>query len=178
MNINRSDASWRIRLWPLLAIVAIAVAGTTHAHQQKAAVTRILFNPNTNNIEVMHRFVLHDAEHAAGLIFGQEQRLMESAESRELFSSYVQNRFAIEATYGDGDSAPLQLIYVGVEIDGQYLWVYQEIGNERTINAMTIVNSALLDVWPDQLNLVNIERNGQVVSLNFTQDRDVQSVTL
>lgn len=175
---SRPFTSRRAGLWTLLALATCSAVGISHAHQQKAAVTRILFNPNTQNIEVMHRFVLHDAEHAAGLIFGEEQRLLESAESRELFSSYVKNRFAIEATYGDGASAALELSYVGVEIDGQYLWVYQESGNAQPISAMTIIHTALQDVWPDQTNLVNIEQDGKIVSLNFTRDMDVQSVTL
>ena len=149
----------------LLLLFMSGAAGI--AHQQKTAVTRILFNPNTNNIEVMHRFFVHDAEHAATLIFGERQTLMESAESRQLFSSYVMNRFSIEATLADGETRELALQYVGEEVDGQFLWVYQEIPQLEGIDAMTIVNLALRDVWPDQSNLVNIERNGEIFSLTF-----------
>ncbi len=162
----------------LLVVLALAAGATSSAHVQRAAVTRILFNPNTHNIEVMHRFLLHDAEHAAGLIFGEEQRFVESADSRELFGSYVRNRFAIEATYQNGERMALPLSYVGVELDGQYLWVYQEATDDRPITTMTIVNSALQDVWPEQANMVNIEKAGQVHTLNFTRDADALSVSL
>ena len=83
-------------------LLCLLVISTGEAHQQKNAVTRILFNENTGNIEVMHRFFIHDAEHAAGLIFGERQMLAESRESRELFSSYVINRFSIEASFREG----------------------------------------------------------------------------
>jgi len=165
-----------------LALVALLLAfafpPAASAHQQKTAVTRILFNPNTGNIEVMHRFFVHDAEHAASLIFGERQALMESAESRALFSSYVVNGFAVEAHYEDGSSEELSLTFLGSEIDGQFLWVYQEIPQTETVTAMTIANLALRDVWSDQSNLVNIERDGEVYSLTFDGSDEVLTVEL
>ena len=55
----------------------------------------------------------------------------------------------------------LSLSYVGEEVDGQFLWVYQEIPAQEGITAFTIENLALRDVWSDQSNLVNIERAGE-----------------
>jgi hypothetical protein len=160
----------------LLLLMALPLVG--NAHQQKSAVTRVLFNPNTGNIEVMHRFFVHDAEHAATQIFGERLALMESAESRRLFSNYVLNRFAMQATLANGENEELQLNFVGEEIDGQYLWVYQEIPNDIDITALTIVNLTLRDVWPEQSNLVNIEREGEIYSLSFQGSDEVLSVSL
>lgn len=162
----------------LLIIFLGLFAADSFAHQQKAAVTRILFNSNTGNIEVMHRFYVHDAEHAATLIFGERQTLMESAESRQLFGSYVINRFAIEATYASGDAETLSLEYIGEEIDGQFIWVYQEIPQREPITAMTIVDLALRDIWPEQTNLVSIERDGQFYSLEFSGNDEALSIDL
>lgn len=165
-----------------LALVSFLLACTfpsgASAHQQKTAVTRILFNPNTGNIEVMHRFFVHDAEHAASLIFGERQALMESAESRQLFSTYVINGFAVEAHYEDGSSEELELSLLGSEIDGQFLWVYQEIPQTKKVVAMTIVNLALRDVWSDQSNLVNVERAGSVYSLTFDGSDEVLTIDM
>ena len=159
-------------------LLGLLVISTGEAHQQKNAVTRILFNENTGNIEVMHRFFIHDAEHAAGLIFGERQMLAESRESRELFSSYVINRFSIEASFREGNSEVLGLSYVGEEVDGQFLWVYQEIPAQDDITAFTIVNLTLRDVWSDQSNLVNIERDGRIYSLTFDGSAEVLTVKL
>ena len=159
-------------------LLGLLVISTGEAHQQKNAVTRILFNENTGNIEVMHRFFIHDAEHAAGLIFGERQMLAESRESRELFSSYVINRFSIEASFREGNSEVLGLSYVGEEVDGQFLWVYQEVPAQDDITAFTIVNLTLRDVWSDQSNLVNIERDGRIYSLRFDGSAEVLTVKL
>lgn len=160
----------------LICLLFILPFGASLAHVQKAAVTRILFNANTANIEVMHRVLVHDAEHAATLLFGERQALLESAESRELFSSYVVNRFAIEASVAGGAPDLLPLHYVGNEIDGQYLWVYQEAAEIPGITALTVVDSVLVDVWPDQENLVNIERVDQIYTLNFSVSSDQLTV--
>ncbi len=138
------------------------------AHQQKTAVTRILFNANTGNIEVMHRFFIHDAEHAVNVVSGEPQNLMESAVSRELFSNYVMNRFAVATEDELGASTELDLHYVGEEIDGQFLWVYQEAMQRPNVKALSVINLALRDVWPDQANLVNVEKDGEIHSISFS----------
>lgn len=167
---------WRA-LWQIVFVLLLLAAPAANlvAHVQKTAVTRILFNPNTSNIEIMHRFLVHDAEHAATLIFGERQSLLEAPESRELFSSYVMNRFAVEARLANGERKRLDLEYVGSEVDGQFLWVYQEVPDDPEITGLSIVHSVLRDVWPDQANLVNIERSGAVQTLHFVETADVLS---
>ena len=156
----------------LICIVCSVMSPASFSHQQKIAVTRILFNENSGNIEVMHRFFIHDAEHAASVVFGESQSLMESATSRELFSSYVVNRFAVIAEDEQGASMELELNYVGEEIDGQFLWVYQETAQHSKIKALSVVHLVLRDVWFDQSNLVNVEKDGEVYSMSFTGSED------
>mgnify|MGYP001440283222 CR=1 FL=1 len=164
----------------LLAVLLIFVAAPELglAHQQKKATTRILFNSKPNNIEVIHRFFLHDAEEAVNLIFGTIPSILESPESRQLFSSYVMNRFAIQVTEENGSTSELALRYVGEEIDGQFLWVYQETRAVQDLTALTVVNVALRDIWPDQSNLVNIEKDNEIYTLSFVDAAEVLSVDL
>ncbi len=172
-RITRSSASatrvqHKYAVLALLYVLSCLFPMQSLAHQQKTSVTRILFNHNTGNIEVMHRFFIHDAEHAAGVVFGASQNLMESAVSRELFSNYVMNRFAVAAEDELGVSEELELTYVGEEIDGQFLWVYQETSQRPNVKALSVVSLALRDVWPDQANLVNVERDGEIHSMSFS----------
>ena len=43
---------------------------------------------------------------------------------------------------------------------------------------MTIVNLSLRDVWPDQLNLVNIEKGDAIYSLEFAENTEVLTADL
>ena len=168
----------RAVLLSLLTLLCCFMHDLSIAHEQKTAVTRILFNDSSGNIEVIHRFFIHDAEHAASVVFGEAQNLIESADSRKLFSNYVMNRFAIAAEGSRGDSTELKLQYVGEEIEGQFLWVYQEAGQLQDVKSLSVVNVALRDIWPDQANLVNVEKDGQIYSLYFADSDESLRVEL
>ena len=178
VNLSTLTGRWHNTVPILSAFVCLLVVSSSVAHEQKTAVTRIVFNSSSENIEVMHRFLVHDAEHAAAKVFGVGQNLLESAESRELFSSYVINRFSIEAELASGEVIAIALDYVGAEVDGQFLWVYQETSTIDSISSFTMVNMALRDVWPDQSNLVNVEREGEVYSVLFDAGAQVKRLSL
>lgn len=142
-------------------LMALLLAVPLAAHQQKESITRVLFNPRTGNIEVMHRFLLHDAEHAIRELFGESADLIGNQADRDRFADYVHQRFSL----ADQDGAPIPLSPVGNEIESRFLWVYAEAPVPEGLISLTLSHDALRDLWPDQSNLVNIER-----------DRDVQSV--
>ena len=143
------------------------------AHQQKAAVTRVLFNSNSGNLEVMHRFLLHDAEHALQQLFDPTADIIASEIAREQFAAYVTERFALL----DANGSNLPLRYVGQELDGSFLWVYQEMHLPGAMTSMSVVHNALRDVWAEQNNLVNIERNDAIQTLNFNGSIEWLSVS-
>jgi len=88
------------------------------------------------------------------------------------------NRFAVAAEDSSGATTALDLTYVGEEIDGQFLWVYQETAQLQDVSALSVVHVALRDVWPDQANLVNVERDGQIHSLSFAESAESLRVEL
>jgi len=147
-----------------LALMALLWAVTLNAHQQKEAITRILFNPRTANIEVMHRFLLHDAEHAVKQLLDADADILDSESTRQSFADYVYARFSIS----DQDGHPIRLTPVGHEIDGRFIWVYEEAPIPAAVTALHITHDALRDLWPEQKNLVNVERDGQLKSAHFS----------
>jgi len=144
-------------------MLAIVLAWPVWAHQQKESITRVLFNPRTGNIEVMHRFLLHDLEHASDKLFGEPADLLRNAQDRDRFQTYVHDHF----TLTDQDGSTIPLAPVGHEIEGRFLWVYAEAAIPEQLSSLTIAHGALLDVWPEQTNLVNVERADDVRSALF-----------
>lgn len=145
-------------------LMALLWAATLSAHQQKEAITRVLFNPRTANIEVMHRFLLHDAEHAVKQLIAADADILDSESTRQSFADYVYARFSIS----DQDGNPIPLKPVGHEIEGRFIWVYSEAPIPDTLKALQITHDALRDLWPEQKNLVNVERDGQLKSAHFS----------
>ena len=144
--------------------LVLVMMGSATAHQLKTAVTTVLFNERTGNIEVMHRFNLHDAEHAVGVLFDAKGAdIHDNAETREQFASYVMERFQLATLAGER----LVLAPVGQQIDGANIWVYQEVAIPESLSGLKLKHQALQDIWASQQNLVNIEGRGPLQSLTF-----------
>lgn len=159
----------------LIAVMAsflLIASQPSEAHQQKAAITRVLFNTHSGNLEVMHRFYLHDAEHAVKQLLDLNADILGSEQTREQVAQYVIERFALLGNEGN----TLQLTYVGQELDDNFMWVYQEISLPENLIGLGVVNNILRDIWPEQSNLVNIERDGEIKTLNFDGDTEWLSV--
>ena len=155
-----------------IAMVALtSLSQSVHAHQAKAAITEVLFNPRTGNLEVAHRFIAHDAEHAARLLFDKNADIIKSAEVREQFATYVTESFSISS---NGKAIPLTLL--GVELDRTYLWVYQETVAPTDVTAFKIQHRAMSDLWSDQINTVNVKRDGDVQTVTFVGGELAKSV--
>jgi hypothetical protein len=146
-----------------LILFALLCAPGLHAHQQKEAVTRVLFNPRTENIEVMHRFLLHDAEHAVRQLIDQTADILVSDTAQQSFADYVYARFSMS----DQDGSRIPLTPVGHETEGRFIWVYAEAPIPNALTALYLSHDALRDLWPDQNNLVNVERGGKLKSAWF-----------
>lgn len=160
------------RLAVLLATALLAPAAL--GHQLKAAISTVLFNERTQRVEVMHRFYSHDAEHALKRLRDADVDIVDSEDDQLHFGVYVHERFEL---VGDGTALPLTLR--GVELDGDFLWVYQAAPMPDPLPAsLTIAHGALRDVWPEQVNTVNVERAGSIETLTFRGDRRHQRIEL
>lgn len=148
----------------LLALLLLAgVCGQLAAHEMKTALTKVLFNQRSGNIEVMHRFYVHDAEHGVKQLFDKGADLLNSEQTQHTFSRYVSEHFALTSLSGDA----INLTLIGGQLDGRFFWVYQEATIPTGLDGLRIKHSALQALWPAQVNTVNVEGRGEVKSLSF-----------
>jgi len=139
------------------------------AHQQKLAVSTIALNPRTDKLEVVHQVPVHDAEHALKRQ-GIAADIVASSDSREAFARYVARRFKLEA-----GGKPVALTYVGSEVSGGSLMVYQEAAKPRAGASLSVNSQILTDVWARQENRVNIGRGTNVRTFVFTVNEPSRS---
>jgi hypothetical protein len=156
----------------MLMLSGVLFATTSCAHQQKSAITRIEINPRTNMLEVMHRFELHDAEHAVGEIFGKTADIIGSVDTQQQFANYVAERFGI--FYANDE--PLAVSLVGFEVEGQHFWVYQQTPKPEKVAGLQIVHNALRDIWFTQTNTVNVKLDQKINTLTFTDNTEVLNI--
>ncbi|NVK55748.1 MAG: hypothetical protein HWE26_09045 [Alteromonadaceae bacterium] len=156
----------------LYALLLFMACGQAAAHQQKAAITTVLFNPRTQNIEIMHRFNLHDAEHAVKALFKKTADILDDEETQTAFAEYVAERFVLlNAKHNN-----LALKLVGYEVEGKHFWVYQETEQPPALEGLQMRHDALRDLWPSQVNTINVEGKGDLKTLTFSDNVELLEV--
>ncbi|WP_216825120.1 DUF6702 family protein [Agarilytica rhodophyticola] len=160
-------------IW-LSCLLMCMLAISSHGHQQKQTISTLLFNQRTGNIEVAHRFYIHDAEHAIKLVVDKKADIIRSEASQRAFGDYVQKHFKLSV---QGDNA-LPLNYVGHEVEGKFFWVYQEVKIPTALKQLNIYNNMLREVWKSQHNLVNVEGRGKRQSVEFFGDDEWKTLKL
>lgn len=157
----------------LIVLLTLLMACSAQAHQMKTAITRVVFNERTDSVEIMHRFYVHDAEHALSEVTGTQVHLSEDEAAQVQFSRYVMAHFSMGLAKGE----PLALTPVGQEVDGKFIWVYQEVSHPESVAALWFAFDALQEYWPDQVNQINVEGLGKVRSLVFARNSEWQSLS-
>lgn len=157
-----------------LLIACLAWSAGAWAHRLHAAITTVLFNDRTERIEVMHRYFSHDAEHLLRKL-GGDADIVDSEAARRGFSHYVHERFGLYSEDGQ-----LNLKLIGVELDGDFLWVYQSAPlPQPPLTSLTIEHNVLRELWEQQTNTVNVETRERIQTLTFGRDQNFrQRVTV
>lgn len=162
-----------LRIWSAILAGLFCIAGA-QAHQQKAAVSSVLFNARSNKVEVYHRFFIHDAEHAVKHLFGKKGDIIASKATQEQFANYAARQFELHNL--QQQKLPLKLL--GYEVEGKFFYVYQELPIPANLKGLVVKQAALLEIWSQQQNLVNVEGRGPVQSLQFSRGNDQQQILI
>lgn len=161
-------------LTAIFIILTLFISNTAQAHKIKTAFSIILFNDRTENIEVVHRFYLHDAEEAVWELFDKKADIIGSEQTQAIFTEYVMKKFELKDQ--TGKSIPLETL--GFQNEGGYFWVYQETPYNKDLTKLYIKQDALKDVWSQQYNVVNIEGLDEIYTLNFSDTDEWLSIPI
>jgi hypothetical protein len=160
-----------------MLLVLVLVATAASGHRMPGSLSTIKKNPNTGGIEVIHRLHTHDAELGVITIMNDRSISLEQLVGRAQLALYVEERFLVAAVENGSIGTPLPLELVGAELDGEFILVYQEL-NVELPRKIAVRDDILRDVFPDQVNHVNIAIDGEVLSLTFQEDDEWHSTRL
>jgi len=159
------------RLWLGLGLLSCSIS--IHSHQLKEAISVVSFNQHTKQIEVAHRIYVHDAEVILNLDAERPHNFLEDPKAQQAFAQYVVRHFAMSV-----DDQALTLTLLGHEVEGQHFWVYQEHPMADTPEEVTISYTAMMEFWPDQRNVINIEGLGSLKTIHLSQANHQQVVVI
>ncbi|MCG8442737.1 MAG: hypothetical protein MI723_13125, partial [Caulobacterales bacterium] len=151
--------------WARRAVLAglaglAAAGGPARAHRLHMGLTTIDWRAEAGRLEVVHRFYAHDM--AAALGAAAPDGDLAELRARAHAALYVAEQFRL----ADGET-PLTLDLIGAELEGEYLFVYQEIALLAPPAQLGARAGALLDALPGQVNTVNIDLGAGVRTLEF-----------
>ena len=163
-SCSRPTTSTAMRHHHLLTVLlALALPLAAAAHRAPECLTTVRLNPSTENVEVVHRLHVHDAEVALANVLGEPQFSLQTLEAQARLALYVEERFDIvDAATGKA----IVLTLVGAKLEGDNVLVFQETGAALP-RRVSIRHDVLRDAITTQVNRINVFSGEELRSLSF-----------
>ena len=157
------------RLCASACAVTIFVTAFAFAHRMPGSLSTIKTNAETGIIEIIHRLHIHDAELGMVVLTGERQLTLDQLAGRARLALYVEEQFSVAPVVDGeiGQRLPLELI--GAELDGDFVLVYQQYAGDLPAD-IAVRDTILSDVFPGQINHVNVATRDEIRSLTFSDD--------
>ncbi len=87
-------------------------------------------------------------------------------------AKYIGKNFSVAV---NGENKSLKV--TGSQVNGETVFIYFEVDGVASISTLKIKNNILLDVYPKQLNLVNIAYKGSQKNMTFQRGKETAEVS-
>ena len=146
-------------------ILMFPLAGAAPAlHAYHSTITELRYNAAKKQLELSVKVFTDDFEKALSQGQPTHVNLTESGpRPLVLASAYLGRTLQVSTTAG----VPLQLQVLGMQAENDGYWFYCKVPLPGPVSGVKLRQAALLDAFSDQMNIVNIEANGQKQSALF-----------
>ena len=156
----------------LLLLFPLAGAGPAR-HAYHSTITELRYNAAKKQLEISVKVFTDDFEKA--LSQGQATRVnLTDAAPRPLAltTAYLQRTLRVSTAAG----APLPLLVLGMQAENDGYWLHCLVPLPGPLSAVQLRQAMLLEAFGDQMNIVNIEANGQKQSALFRAGHEQEVV--
>lgn len=160
---------WTLRIRLIVFSLLALISASAALHKFYVSKTTILFNERTQQFEITCKFFTDDLE--STLMQGRKELLHlglenEAASTNSLIEDYVKNHFRIVM-----DNETIAYRFVGKEVESDLTYVYLEFFRVPQFHSMKIENTLLVDLFPEQQNIVDLTMNSTTQTLIFMRDK-------
>lgn len=160
----------------LLLAAGFAALSVAQAHPIHASYAEVDFRPDSGRLEIALRLFSDDAEAALSARAGRPVSL-EATSARELDALLLAlGRSALTVRTRTGAGQVLSAVGHELKDGGQHLWLYFTCPLPGGIAGVRLVNRALRETFPDQLNSVRLRDHSTAparqATLLFADDRE------
>lgn len=136
----------------------------TLAHPFHVSVSDIKYKEDKKVIQITTRIFLDDLELALQGYLKDEKLNITNESKWELINENLEKYLLERIRVWDEKGKAYALNYIGAEIEDDVMWCYIEIEKVKNLSKVTVLNSLLHEVWPDQENLVHFRAFDKVKS--------------
>lgn len=138
-------------------------------HPLHLSVSDVVYKPENKSLEITQRLFSDDLEDALRHHSGKKTDVLNPANAEQLsalIGDYLSENFELQL-----NGQTVQPNYLGYEIEGEAVWVYLEVSNVKRIRQIGVRNTIFFELFDDQVNLINIEKEGAIRSLKLTPEQ-------
>lgn len=155
--------------WLLIAAICFNLSTLKRNEEHKFYVSNTIveFNRTIGNFEVTSKLFTDDFELALSNHTGRKVVLSKDRDSNidAAIDDYLNKHFKI--TFND---KPAILSYVGHESEVDLTYAYFEIMGESDFSVMSVESSVLLEIYPEQKNIIDVRKDGWTKTSILTKD--------
>jgi hypothetical protein len=140
------------------------------AHKYYLSLTQIEYKNESKSIQIIINVFMDDIETALNKEYSIDLQLtnQNELESNDVyFKKYLKKNL-----YFKVDNTSSSFNYIGKEYDGDLVYFYLEIENVNSVEAIEVVNTILIDYFPEQQNLIKSKVNKKHNSILLTKTND------
>ncbi|MFD2572477.1 DUF6702 family protein [Spirosoma soli] len=142
-------------------------------HDFHASVTQMQYNAKERVFEISVRVFTDDFEKALSEDSNTKVQLAVNDKNDSLIEKYIRPRFA----YVNPQKQAKPINYVGHEIEADANWLYLEMPYTEPFRGGLLKQVVLMEMFDDQVNMVNITYQGQKKTFVFRKNQPIQDVS-
>ena len=154
-------------------LLVLSLTASRPGHDFHASVTQMQYNVKEKTFEISIRVFTDDLEKALSEESNTSVRLSVGPKSDAIIQNYIRSRFG----YVTAQKQPKTINYVGHEVEADANWLYLEMPYPESFRGGSLNQTMLMEVFDDQVNMVNIQYQGQKKTFVFRKSQPVQAVS-
>ena len=160
-----------------ICLLLVSLTASRSRHEFHASVTKMEYNAKERAFEISIRVFTDDFEKALSAASNSRvvlDRDRPDARIDPLIEKYVQAHFSYQTP--QKQSKPFK--YVGHEIEADAHWLYIEMPYAEPFRGGVLKQNVLMELFDDQVNMVNVQYQGQKKTLVFRKSQPIQPISL
>ena len=149
----------------LLITLTIPLLAFT-AHKYYISLIKVEYKKESKSVQITMRIFIDDLQEAINKTYDKNIEL-EMSDNDELIFNYVKDNFLVNI-----NNNKQSYLYLGKEYENDVIFLYLELKDIESIQAIEIKNRMLLDVFSEQKNIIKLHINNTKKTFLLTNNKD------